>query len=274
MTAMRIGPRTALTLVLASVAALVMFCWPLLLTPPAGADQVTPPFLFLALLPLVVVVVLAELSEGGMDAKTLALLGVLTAVNGALRSLGAGLAGVELVFFLLILAGRVLGPAFGFVLGVTSLFASALLTSGVGPWLPYQMMCSAWIGLGAGLLPRRSGPRAWRGRREIALLVVYGVACAYGFGLLMNLSSWPYAVGIAVPGHEGSLSYVAGAPVWDNLRTFGVYTLLTSTGSWDTGRAVTNSLALVLLGPAILGTLRRAQRRSAVVPVPERSTVA
>ena len=268
MTAMTLGPRTAITLTLASVAALVMFCWPLLLTPPAGADQVAPPFLFLALLPLVVVVVLAEMSEGGMDAKTLALLGVLTAVNGALRSLGAGLAGVELVFFLLILAGRVMGPAFGFVLGVTSLFASALLTSGVGPWLPYQMMCSAWIGLGAGLLPRRTGPRAWRGRREIALLVVYGVLCAYGFGLLMNLSSWPYAVGIAVPGHEGSLSYVAGAPVWDNLRTFGVYTLLTSTGSWDTGRAVTNSLALVLLGPAILGTLRRAQRRSAVVPAP------
>ena len=258
----------AATLALASVAALVMFCWPLLLTPPEGADQVAPPFLFLALLPLVVVIVLAEMSEGGMDAKTLALLGVLTAVNGALRSLGAGLAGIELVFFLLILSGRVFGPAFGFVLGVTSLFASALLTSGVGPWLPYQMMCSAWIGLGAGLLPRRTGPRAWRGRREIALLVVYGVLCAYVFGLLMNLSSWPYAVGIAVPGHEGSLSYVAGAPVWENLHTFGVYTLLTSTGSWDTGRAITNSLALVLLGPAILGTLRRAERRSVVHPAP------
>jgi energy-coupling factor transport system substrate-specific component len=270
---MRIGPRTALTLTLASVAALVMFCWPLLLTPPPGAENVAPPFLFLALLPLVVVIVLAEMSEGGMDAKTLALLGVLTAVNGALRSLGAGLAGVELVFFLLILAGRVFGPAFGFVLGVTSLFASALLTSGVGPWLPYQMMCSAWIGLGAGLLPRRTGPRAWHGRREIALLVAYGIACAYVFGLLMNLSSWPYAVGIAVPGHEGSLSYVAGAPVWENLQTFGVYTLLTSTGSWDTGRAITNSLALLLLGPAILGTLRRAERRSVVHPAPS-TTVA
>ena len=247
----RLGTRTALTLVLASAAASGATASRTSPAPPEGVSQVTPPFLFMALLPLVVVVVLAELSEGGMDAKTLALLGVFTAVNGALRSLGAGLAGVELVFFLLILAGRVLGPAFGFVLGVTSLFASALLTSGVGPWLPYQMMCSAWIGLGAGLLPRRTGPRAWRGRREIVLLVVYGVVCAYGFGLLMNLSSWPYAVGIAVPGHEGSLSYVAGAPVWENLRTFGIYTLLTSTGTWDTGRAITNSLALVLLGPAI-----------------------
>ena len=97
--------------------------------------------------------------------------------------------------------------------------------------------------------------------------MVYGVVCAYGFGLLMNLSSWPYVVGIAVPGHEGSLSYVAGAPVAENLRTFAVYTLLTST-AWDTGRAITNSLALVLLGPAILGTLRRAERRSVVHPAP------
>ena len=75
-----------------------------------------------------------------MDAKALAMLGVLTAVNAALRSLGAGLAGVELVFFLLVLAGRVFGPGFGFVLGCTSLFASALLTAGVGPWLPFQML--------------------------------------------------------------------------------------------------------------------------------------
>ena len=43
-----------------------------------------------------------------------------------------------------------------------------------------------------------------------------------------------------VPGHEGALSYVAGAPLLENLHRFVVYTLLTSTGSWDTGRAITN----------------------------------
>ena len=80
----------------------------------------------------------------------------------------------------------------------------------------------------------------------------------------MNLSSWPFTLGIAVPGHEGSLSYVAGAPLLENLHRFGVYTLLTSTGSWDTGRAITTSIALVVLGPAILTTLRRASRRSVV----------
>ena len=250
-------PRSAAVLSLATLAGLMMFVWPLLLVPDPAANEVAPPFLFLALLPVVVVVVLVELTEGGLDAKTLAMLGVLTAINAALRTLGAGLAGVELVFFLLVLAGRVFGAGFGFVLGCTSLFASALLTSGVGPWLPYQMMCAAWIGLGAGLLPRRVG-----GRAEIAVLVGYGVVCAYVFGLLMNLSSWPYVLGIELPGHSGSLSFVPGDPLLENLHRFGIYTLLTSTGGWDTGRAITNTLAIVTLGPAVLATLRRAARRA------------
>ncbi len=258
-----VGRRSAAVLALSGVAGLVMFAWPLLLHPADGVAQVSPPFVFLALLPVVVLVVLVELTEGGMDAKSLALLGVLTAVNAALRSLGAGLAGVELVFFLLVLAGRVFGPGFGFVLGCTSLFTSALLTSGVGPWLPYQMVCAAWVGLGAGLLPRRV-----RGRGEIAVLVVYAVLCAYAFGLLMNLSTWPYTLGVAVPGHEGSLSFVPGGPVVENLHRFAVYTLLTSTGGWDTGRAITSAVAIVVLGPSLLATLRRAARRASYGAAP------
>ena len=259
--AVPLRPRSAMVLAAASVAGLMMLCWPLLLRAPEGG-RVDPPFLFLALLPLVIVVVLAEFSEGGMDARVLAVLGVLSAVNAVLRGLGAGTAGIELVFFLLILAGRVFGPGFGFVLGCTSLFASALMTAGDGPWLPFQMLLSAWIGMGAGLLPRRVA-----GRREIAMLAAYGAASAYLYGLLMNLWGWPFLAGVAVSGHEGSLAYVAGAPVWENLQTFLVYTLLTSTGGWDTFRAVTNAVAIVVLGPAVLTTLRRAARRATVTGV-------
>lgn len=256
--ALPIGARSAAVLAIASLAGLMMLGWPLLLDVPADA-RIDPPFIFLALLPLVIVVVLAEFSEGGMDARVLAILGVLSAINAVLRGLGAGVAGIELVFFLLILAGRVFGPGFGFVLGCTSLFASALMTGGVGPWLPFQMLVSAWIGMGAGFLPRRL-----TGRAEVAVLVGYGIAASYAFGILMNLSSWPFTLGIAVPGHDGALSYVAGAPLLENLHRFGIYTLLTSTGSWDTGRALTTSIALVVLGPAILTTLRRASRRSVI----------
>lgn len=261
-----LGKRSIAVLAVASVAGLLMFAWPLLLVPDQDAARVDPPFFFLVLLPLVVAVVVAELTEGGMDAKALAMLGVLTAINAALRGLGAGTAGIELVFFLLILSGRVFGAGFGFVLGCTSLFASALLTSGVGPWLPFQMLASAWIGMLAGLLPRRV-----TGKAEIAMLVVLGIFCSYFFGLLMNLSSWPFTLGIEVPGHTGSLSFVPGDSLLDNLHRFGIYTLLTSTGGWDTGRAITNSLAIILLGPAILATLRRAARRARYGPVADAS---
>ena len=105
---------------------------------------------------------------------------------------------MELVFFLLILAGRVFGPGFGFVLGCTSLFASALMTAGVGP---VAAVPDARVGLGRH--GRRAAAARVTGRAEIAMLVVYGVFAAYAFGLLMNLSGWPFLLGIEVPGHEG-----------------------------------------------------------------------
>ncbi|MFJ1758786.1 ECF transporter S component [Amycolatopsis sp. NPDC088138] len=257
--AVRVGPRSAVVLVLASLAGLMMFVWPLLVRVAPQSMQHGPdaPFVFFGILPVLIVIVLAELSEGGMDAKALAMLGVLSAVNAALRPLGAGTAGIETVFFVLVLAGRVFGAGFGFVLGCTSLFASALLTAGVGPWLPFQMLCSAWIGTGAGLLPRRV-----TGKAEIAMLIGYGIVVSYLFGLLMNLWFWPFITGAEVPYHTGHISYVAGDPVWENLHRFAVFTLLTSTAGWDTGRAITNTVAIAVLGPAVLATLRRASRKA------------
>ncbi|MFB9838177.1 ECF transporter S component [Actinoallomurus acaciae] len=255
----RLGARSAIVLTLASLAGLMMFLWPLLVRVKPESMQHGPdaPFIFIAILPVLIVIVLAELSEGGIDSKALAMLGVLSAINAALRPLGAGTAGIETVFFMLVLAGRVYGAGFGFVLGCTSLFASALLTAGVGPWLPFQMMCSAWIGMGAGLLPRRV-----TGKAEIAMLVGYGIVVAYLFGFLMNLWFWPFITGAEVPYYHGHISYVPGAAVWDNLRRFAVFTLLTSTAGWDTGRAVTNTIAIIVLGPAVLATLRRAARKA------------
>ncbi|WP_101523969.1 ECF transporter S component [Nocardioides houyundeii] len=264
MTAVRIGPRSALVLALVSVLGLMMLGWPFLLDVPDGA-RVDPPFLFLALLPLLMVMVLAEITEGGMDARVLAVLGLLSAINGVARGLGAGVAGLELIFFLLILGGRVFGPAFGFILGATSLFVSALFTAGVGPWLPFQMLVAGWVGMGAGLLPRRLS-----GRAEIVVLVLYGILSAYLYGLVMNVWGWPFMLGIEVPGREATeLSFVAGAPVADNLHRFAIYTLVTSTGGWDTGRALTNAVAIAVLGPSVLATLRRVARRAVVVRVSE-----
>ena len=97
------------------------------------------------------------------------------------------------------------------------------------------------------------------------MLIAYGIFAAYAYGLFMNMSGWPYLLGAAVPGQEASLAFVPGDPIIDNLKRFGIFTLFTSTTSWDTGRAITNTIALLLLGPAILATLRRAVRRATVV---------
>jgi energy-coupling factor transport system substrate-specific component len=250
----KVPPRTFAVLVVASLAGLAMFTWPLFVSvaPTAVAHTSDAPLYFVATMPLLVLLVAAQLSEGGMDAKTIAMLGILAAVNSALRPLGAGTAGIETVFFLLVLAGRVFGPGFGYLLGSVSLFASALLTGGVGPWLPFQMLAASWVGLGAGLLPR-----AVKGRPEIAMLAAYGVVAAYFYGTVMNLWFWPFATG------DGTgVSYLPGASLLTNLHRFGLFDAATSLG-WDTGRAVTNAVAITVLGSAVLATLRRAARKAA-----------
>jgi hypothetical protein len=76
-------------LVLASLVGVAAFGWPLLLQPTSPLAQTTDtPLLFALLLPLLLAVVLAELADGGMDAKAIAMLGVLSAVGAALRPLG------------------------------------------------------------------------------------------------------------------------------------------------------------------------------------------
>jgi len=251
---------TWVVLTVASLAGLAMFLWPLLKSPPAGvAHHVEAPFVFVVILPLLLAVLLAELGNGGLDAKAIAMLGLLAGLGAALRLLGAGTAGIETIFFLLILAARVYGPGFGFVLGATTMFASALLTGGVGPWLPFQMLGAAWVGLGAGVLPRL------RGRAEIVMLAAYGAFSAYVFGFLLNMWFWPFGAGTFLGGDAG-VQYVAGDAVLSNLHRFFMFTIATSTLGWDTGRAITNVVAICLLGTPVLGALRRARRRVAFHP--------
>ncbi|HYN30363.1 MAG TPA: ECF transporter S component [Dermatophilaceae bacterium] len=251
-TAIRLRPRSTAAVVVASAIGLAAFCWPLLVGPESAlAGSATAPLVLGLLLPLLLAVVLVEIAEGGLDVKAVAVLGVLAAVGAALRPLGAGTAGLETVFFLLVLGGRVFGAGFGFVLGATTLFASALVTGGVGPWLPYQMLGAAWVGLGAGLLPRATG------RREIGLLAAYGAVAGLAYGMLLNLSFWPLATGLGT-----SLSYLPGAPVGENLHRFLVFSLATSL-AWDLGRALTNAALVAVTGTAVLGALRRAARRAA-----------
>lgn len=254
--AVPVGPRSVAALVLAGVAGLLAFGWPLVVAPGSGLEHGTDaPLVLAGVLVAVVAVVLVALGDGGLDVKAVAVLGLLSAVGAVLRPLSAGTAGVELVFVVIVLGGRVFGPGFGFALGSTTILASAVLTGGVGPWMPFQMLAASWVGLGAGLLPRRV-----RGVGEVLVLVLYGAVAAFGFGLAMNLSFWPFSVGTGT-----ELSFVAGDPVGDNLRRFALFSAVTSLG-WDVGRAVTTGIALALVGRPALAALRRTAARAAFAP--------
>ncbi|WP_372593857.1 ECF transporter S component [Actinotalea sp.] len=261
-----VGRRSAVALLLASAAGALAFLWPLVVGAGSPLAQATlAPVVLGGVLGAVLLLLHLVLADGGLDVKAVALLGLLSAVGAVLRPLSAGTAGIELVFIVIILGARVLGPGFGFALGSTTLFTSALLTGGVGPWLPYQMLAASWVGLGAGLLPGRD---RWRGAREVVLLVGYGTVAAFGYGLVMNMAFWPFQLG----GGTG-LSFVAGDAVADNLRRFVLYDLATSLG-WDLGRAVTTATGLLLLGAPVLSALRRTGTTAHFAPARSTSTPA
>ncbi len=247
--------RVSLSLVVALVAGLVAFTWPLFLQPYSVISPTLAPIMFALVLAMVLAIVLSELAGGRMDVKALAMLGVLAAVGTILRPLSAGTAGFELIFFLIILAGRVFGPGFGFALGAITLFTSALITSGVGPWLPNQMLTAGFVGLFAGWLPKASG------RAELLLLAVYGMVSAFSYGWLMDFSFWPFAIG------DGTqLSFDPSASPLENLQRFALFNLATSMG-WNLGRALTNAALVVLLGTPLLRLFRRTARQAAFLPL-------
>lgn len=245
------SPQSAITLGVASLVALACFAWPFIL--PKAISSATVPVALLTILVTSALVIVAFLSLNGSfsGARMVALLGVLIGVGVVLRFLGLGFAGVEPLFVLLIIAGRALGPAFGFTLGATVLLTSSLLSGMLGPWLPFQMFAAAWVGMGAGLLP--STRKGWS---EIGLLAAYGAVSAYAFGLIMNFWFWPFAVG-----SETSISFDAAKSFTENLVRFVTYSLVTSTLTWDTVRAVVTVTGIIALGAPMLATLRRSRSR-------------
>ncbi|MCU1433588.1 MAG: transporter component [Pseudarthrobacter sp.] len=242
-------PRAAELTVLAAanVLALAAFCWPLLAAAFPEDAAAALPYAALAIAPLAVVAIVVSLDGSVSSAHTVALLGVLAAVGSAVRVASTGVGGVEAVFILLILTGRAFGARFGMLLGAATIALSSALWGGIGPWTPFQIFACAWVGAGAGLLPRRV-----RGKAELWLLCGYGIVASYLFGLLTNLWFWPFAVGAGT-----GISYLPGAPLGTNLSSFLLYSLVTSTAGWDTLRAVTTIIGIAVVGRAILAALRR-----------------
>jgi energy-coupling factor transport system substrate-specific component len=211
------------------------------------------PLIFAAIAALCMVLIVAELAGGGLNSKSLAALGVLAALAAVLRTITLP-AGANLYFFLVILAGYAFGPRMGFLTGALSFFLSAIVTGGIGPWLPFQMFASAWMGLTAGLVRPLATALGLQGRAEVAALVAFGAAWGILFGMITNLWFWPFWVG------GPDVTYAPGLGPLEVARRYWNFYLLTSLG-WDLLRSVCNALVLAFLGAPLLRALMRFHAR-------------
>ena len=241
--------KNSIVMSIASLFSIAGFVWPFFY---AGENLPrTQSFFWIAVVAAFFLVIF-EISSARLDAKSVALLGVLAALISALRPLGAGAVGIEPMWFVLILSARVFGASFGFLLGIISMFASALLTGGLGPWLGYQMFAAAWIGMAAGLLPKKVS-----GKGELSMLIVFGAIAAGLFGILMDLQFWPWALG-----SDTQLSYMAGGSIAENLSRFITFHFA-SAMAWDIPRAIFTCALIAFTGPSVLSALRRTYTRAA-----------
>jgi len=228
-------------LALLSALGIALFLWPFF-----GG---TPPTYIPALAVAVATVAALALLEFGarrLDSRGLALIAALAALDAGLRlALVTGIGGFSPVFFLILCAGFVFGPTFGFLTGALALLVSALATGGIGPWLPYQVFAAGWVGAAAGLA---TGRRLW-------VLAVIGALTGLAFGALMDVSDWTtFYRGAA------GFGWVPGLSTLEALQRFGHFYLVTSL-AYDSFRSVGNVLMIVLMGAPVVAGLKRLRLR-------------
>jgi energy-coupling factor transport system substrate-specific component len=239
-----------------TAAGLVLFVAPILL----GSRFPQPVLLFSALVAVSALVVLAvALQTHRLSTRLLAVLAALVAIDATLRLvIVIGLLGFSPIFFLVIAGGFVMGPSFGFASGALTLLLSAVLTAGLGPWLPYQMLAAGWVGMGSGYMGRMIGREP--SPRTIALLCLYGCAGGFAYGILLDLWEWP----LLVAAGSSPLSWAPGTGIAQLAGRFGAFYLATSL-VYDSFRAVGNLLLIAVLGSAVIRALDRFRRRFLVV---------
>jgi energy-coupling factor transport system substrate-specific component len=175
------------------------------------------------------------------------------AIDATLRLVPSFL-GASPIFALIVLVGYVFGPRFGFVMGTLTLLLSAAITAGVGPWLPFQMLCTGWVGVAAGWLPKRGSLRA-----ELAIVVAFGAVAGFAYGALMNLYSWPFAA----PGVNADvgLYWSPALTVVESIERYAAFYVATSLVH-DATRAVATALLILVAGAPVMRLLRRFRARA------------
>jgi energy-coupling factor transport system substrate-specific component len=234
-----------------------------------GVQNAIFPVMISLIIGLCLVILFFEIQSANLDSKMIAFLGVLIAINSGVRFLEnaiPGPAGFSPTFFLIILVGYHFGSQMGFLMGAMTMFVSALITGGVGPWLPGQMITAGWVGQSAGLLKPLITSLKWHGKSiEIILLSIFGAVWGLLYGAVMNLWFWPFLGGSA------GQSWSQGMSLVENVGRYGTYYLATSL-IWDITRAIGNVLVIGLMGRPVLKIFDRFSQRFAFQVIGENQT--
>jgi len=266
------------TYILISIIGLAAFLYPFWLPAiePSGMSghAQDAPMMTLLLIGLCLIAIFLDAQANGLTTKTIALLGVLVAINSVLRFIEVtipGPGGFTPIFFLIILCGYVFGARFGFLMGALTLLVSGLITGGVGPWLPYQMFTAGWMGLSAGWLAALMAERKRRTTDDgrpilpssvvrrpsswpLLPLILFGALWGFLYGLIINIWFWPFATGPAAQ------YWQPGIGLAQTLQRYAVFYLATSAG-WDVFGAIGNAVLMLLFGLPTLRTLLRFKGR-------------
>ena len=214
------------------------------------------------ILALCSIVLIYEIQQYRLNTKLIALLGIMIAINSTRRFIDLTLpvlGGFSPVFFLIVITGYVFGGRMGFLMGSLTMLVSALITGGVGPWLPNQMLTAGWVGLSTALA-RRFVIITHQDNKpaELAVLLIWGFLWGYLFGAITNLWFWPF---LSAPGNQ---QFVPGSGFLTSMRNYGIFYLASSL-IWDTTRAIGNILLILFFGKATIKVLRRFQKRFSFV---------
>jgi energy-coupling factor transport system substrate-specific component len=234
--------KRALPVGLVSLIGLALFAWPFL---GSGLTASTPAWTLM--LACVAGLLLVE-------SRAIALLAAIAAIDSALRlAVIVGIGGFNPIYFLVLCAGFVFGSSFGFMAGALSILVSALISGGVGPWVPYQVFALGWVGVAAGFAGHWKSPSG--NLRDVLLLAAVGGVMGYVFGALMDVTDW-------VPVFRGNptLGWLPGMTPATALLHFARFYALTSF-AYDSFRAAGNVVMVLALGAPVLAALNRFRSR-------------
>ena len=248
----------AMPIGLVSLVGAVLFGWPFI-----GSDLPASTPAWTLSVACIAGLILIEAGTRQLDSRGLALLAAIAAIDSALRlAVVEGIGGFSPIYFLVLCAGFVFGPSYGFLAGALSILVSALAGAGVGPWVPYQVFAVGWVGVAAGLVGRWRSPLP--GWRDILLLAAIGAVMGWVVGALLDIQDW-------IPVFRGNptLGWEPGMDAATAAIHFARFYLLTSL-AYDTFRAVGNVAMVVAFGVPVLAALSRLKARLTfeVVPAP------